>query len=424
MLRDPIGCFRHGTPYAFRFAALISEQSTPTQNEFETMDFSLTPDQQNIRDAILKHCSQYSPEYWLERDRDGVFPLDFHKSMADAGWLGIAMPEAVGGAGLGITEAAIMMQAVAEAGGGMTAASSIHGPVFSMQPVSLFGTDEQKQRMIPPVLSGADRICFAVTEPNVGLDTTKLKTRAEKRDGGYLVNGEKIWISVAQVANKMMLLARTTPLEDVKRKTDGLSLFFTDLDRSKIEVKLIHKMGRHAVDSNLLFINDLWIPEEDRIGKEGDGFKLILHGLNPERVLLGAEAIGIGRAAIQRAAQYARERIVFDRPIGMNQGIQHPLAKCWMQLEAANLMVMKAATLFDRGVDCGVEANAGKYLAAETAFEACHTAMLTLGGMGYAQEYHVERLLREVLIPRTAPVSPHMILNYIAEKVLELPKSY
>ena len=278
--------------------------------------------------------------------------------------------------------------------------------------------------MIPPVLRGEDRICFAVTEPNIGLDTTKLKTRAEKREGGYLVNGEKIWISVAQNANKMMLLARTTPLEDVKRKTDGLSLFFTDLDRTKIDVKLIHKMGRHAVDSNMLFISDLWIPEEDRIGKEGDGFKIILHGLNPERILLGAEAIGIGRAAIQRAAQYARERIVFDRPIGMNQGIQHPLAKCWAQLEAANLMVMKAATLFDKGEDCGVEANAGKYLAAEFAFEACHTAMLTLGGMGYAQEYHVERLLREVLIPRTAPVSPHMILNFLAEKVLGLPKSY
>ncbi|MDP9139917.1 MAG: acyl-CoA/acyl-ACP dehydrogenase [Pseudomonadota bacterium] len=388
------------------------------------MDFAFTPDQQNIRDTILKHCAQFSDDYWLERDRDAVFPLDFLQSMADAGWLGVAMPEAVGGAGLGITEAAIMMQAVAEAGGGMTAASSIHGPVFSMQPVQLFGTEAQRQRMIPPVLRGEDRICFAVTEPNVGLDTTKLKTRAEKRDGGYLVNGEKIWISVAQVANKMMLLARTTPLDQVKRKTDGLSLFFTDLDRSKIEVRLIHKMGRHAVDSNMLFINDLWIPEEDRIGAEGDGFKIILHGLNPERILLGAEAIGIGRAAIQRAAKYARERIVFDRPIGMNQGIQHPLAKCWAQLEAANLMVMKAATLFDKGVDCGVEANAGKYLAAEFAFEACHTAMLTLGGMGYAQEYHVERLLREVLIPRTAPVSPHMILNFIAEKVLELPKSY
>lgn len=388
------------------------------------MDFALTQDQQNIREAVLKLCSRFGDEYWLERDRDGVFPHEFHQSMAEAGWLGIAMPEAVGGAGLGITEAAIMMQAVAESGGGMTAASSVHGPVFSMQPVQLFGTEEQKQRMIPPVLSGEDRICFAVTEPNTGLDTTKLKTRAEKRDGGYLVNGEKIWISVAQVANKMMLLARTTPLEAVKRKTEGLSLFFTDLDRAKIEVRLIHKMGRHAVDSNMLFINDLWIPEEDRIGAEGDGFKIILHGLNPERVLLGAEAVGLGRVAIQRAARYARERVVFDRPIGMNQGIQHPLAKCWAQVEAANLMVMKAAGLFDAGRDCGVEANAGKYLAAEAGFEACHTAMLTLGGMGYAQEYHIERYLREILIPRTAPVSPHMILNFLAEKVLELPKSY
>ena len=388
------------------------------------MDFSLTADQQNVRDTILKHCTRFPEEYWLERDRDGVFPSDFHQSMAEAGWLGVAMPESVGGSGLGITEAAIMMQAVAESGGGMAAASSIHGPVFSMQPVALFGTPEQQQRMVPPILSGKDRLCFAVTEPNVGLDTTKIKTRAEKRDGGYLVNGEKIWISVAQVANKMMLLARTTPLDQVKRKTDGLSLFFTDLDRTKIEIRLIHKMGRHAVDSNMLFISDLWIPEADRIGAEGEGFKSILHGLNPERILLGAEAVGLGRAAIRRASNYARERIVFDRPIGMNQGIQHPLAKCWAQLEAANLMVLKAATLFDQGRDCGIEANAGKYLAAEAGFEACHTAMSTLGGMGYAQEYHVERYLREILIPRTAPVSPHMILNFLAEKVLDLPKSY
>jgi acyl-CoA dehydrogenase len=317
-----------------------------------------------------------------------------------------------------------MMQAVAESGACMSGASSIHLPVFGLQPVVLRGSQEQKERILPPVVSGQDKVCFAVTEPNVGLNTTELKTRAERRDGGYLVNGEKIWISTAQVANKMLLLARTTPLDQVKRKTEGLSLFYTNLDRSKIEVRLIHKMGRHAVDSNMLFIQDLWIPDEDRIGPEGEGFKLILHGLNPERVLVAAEAIGIGRAAIARAAKYARERIVFNRPIGMNQGIQHPLAKCWAQLEAANLMVMKAATLFDQRQECGVEANAGKYLAGEFAFEACHTAMLTLGGMGYAQEYHVERYLRESLIPRTAPVSPHMILNFLAEKVLELPKSY
>ena len=388
------------------------------------MDFSLTEDQQNIRDAVLKICSQFTDEYWLDIDHKAEWPFEFHKTMAEAGWLGVAMPELVGGSGLGITEAAIMMQAVSESGGGMTAASAIHGPVFSLEPIALFGTEEQQLRMIPKILSGEQKMCFAVTEPNVGLDTTKLKTRAEKVEGGYRVNGEKIWITNAHVADKMMLLARTTPLEECKRKTDGLSLFFTDLNRANIEHQLIPKMGRHAVGSNMLFIEDLFIPEEDRIGGEGDGFKIILKGLNPERILLGAEAIGLGRVAIQKAARYARERIVFDRPIGMNQGIQHPLAKCWAQVEAANLMVMKAATLFDKGVDCGTEANTGKYLAAEAGFEACHTAMLTLGGMGYAQEYHVERYLREVLIPRTAPVSPHMILNFIAERVLELPKSY
>ncbi len=332
------------------------------------MDFSFTEDQQSIRDAVLEHCSRFSADYWLERDRDGLFPHDFHQSMAESGWLGVAMPEAVGGAGLGITEAAIMMQAVAESGGGMTAASSIHLPVFGMQPVVLSGTEEQQQRMIPPILAGEDVMCFAVTEPDAGLDTTKLRTRAERRDGGYLVNGEKVWISVAQEANKMMLLARTTPLEEVQRKTDGLSLFVTDLDRARVEARVIPKMGRHAVDSNVLFISDLWIPEENRIGPEGDGFRIILHGLNPERILLGAEAVGLGRVAISRAARYAADRVVFDRPIGMNQGIQHPLAKCWAQLEAANLMVMKGATLFDRGLECGVEANAGKYLAAEAGF--------------------------------------------------------
>jgi acyl-CoA dehydrogenase len=388
------------------------------------VNFSLTADQQNIRDAILKHCSRFPDEYWLERDRDAVFPHEFFKSMVDAGWLGIAMPAEFGGSGLGITDAAVMMQAIAESGACMSGASSVHLPVFGLQPVVLFGTQQQKERMLAPVLKGEDKVCFAVTEPNAGLNTTELKTRADRREGGYLVNGEKIWISTAQVATKMLLLARTTPLDKVKRKTEGLTLFYTNLDRSRIEVRLIHKMGRHAVDSNLLFIENLWVPDEDRIGPEGEGFKIILHGLNPERILIGAEAVGIGRAAIARAARYARERVVFNRPIGMNQGIQHPLAKCWAQLEAANLMVMKAATLFDQRQDCGIEANAGKYLAAEFAFEACHTAMLTLGGMGYAQEYHVERYLRECLIPRTAPVSSHLILSFLAEKVLDLPKSY
>lgn len=388
------------------------------------MDFNLTEDQRNIREAVLKICSQFGDDYWLERDADGEFPLEFYATMAEAGWLGIAMPESVGGAGLGITEAAIMMQAVSESGGGMTASSAIHGPIFGLEPVVLFGTEEQQQRMIPPVLSGAEKMCFAVTEPNTGLDTTSLKTRAEKVDGGYRVNGEKIWITNAHVADKMLIIVRTTPLEEVKKKTEGLSLFYTTLDRAHIEHRLIPKMGRHAVGSNMLFITDLFIPEEDRIGAEGQGFKILLNGLNPERALLAAEAVGLGRVAVQRAARYARERIVFGRPIGQNQGIQHPLAKAWMQLEAANLMVMKAAQLFDAGAECGVEANSAKYLAAEAGFEACQTAVMSMGGMGYAKEYHVERYLREVMVPRIAPVSPHQIMNFIAERVLELPKSY
>ncbi len=388
------------------------------------MDFNFTDDQQNIRNAVLQHCSQFGDDYWLEHDRSGEWPVEFHKVMAEAGWLGIAMPESVGGSGLGITEAAIMMQAVAESGGGMTAASAIHGPVFGLEPVIEFGTPEQQARMIPPILSGAERMCFAVTEPNTGLDTTSLKTRAERVPGGYKVNGEKIWITNAHIADRMLLIARTTPLEEVKKKTEGLTLFYCKLDRDAIEHRLIPKMGRHAVGSNMLFISDLFIPDEDRIGEEGQGFKILLQGLNPERVLLGAEATGLGRVAIQRASRYAQERIVFGRPIGQNQGIQHPLAKAWMQVEAAALMVWKAAALFDAGKDCGVEANTAKYLAAEAGYEACQTAVMSMGGMGYAQEYHVERYLREVLIPRIAPVSPHQIMNFIAEKVLELPKSY
>ncbi|WP_334181525.1 acyl-CoA dehydrogenase family protein [Novosphingobium sp.] len=388
------------------------------------MDFALTDDQQNIREAVLKHCSQFSDEYWLEKDRSGEFPYEFHKSMAEAGWLGVAMPESVGGAGLGITEAAVMMQAVAESGGGMTAASTIHLPVFGLEPVMLYGTEEQQQRMIPPILSGEEKMCFAVTEPNTGLDTTSLKTRAEKVPGGYRVNGEKVWITQAHVADRMLIIARTTPLEEVKKKTEGLSLFYTKLDREHIETRIIPKMGRHAVGSNMMFITDLFIPDEDLIGEEGQGFRILLKGLNPERVLLGAEATGLGRVAIQRASRYARERVVFGRPIGQNQGIQHPLAKAWMQVEAASLMLFKAATLFDKGLDCGVEANSAKYLAAEAGFEACQTAVMSMGGMGYAQEYHVERYLREVMIPRIAPVSPHQIMNFIAERVLDLPKSY
>jgi acyl-CoA dehydrogenase len=388
------------------------------------MDFSLSLEQQQIREAILKLCAQFDDGYWLAKDRAGDFPHELHSALAQAGWLGIAMPVEQGGAGLGITEAAIMMQAIAESGAAMTGASAVHMNIFGLQPVVVFGTDEQKRRMLPALISGRDKACFAVTEPDAGLDTTALKVRAERHGDHYVLSGQKIWISTAQIANKVLILARTTPLAEVKRKTDGLTLFYTDIDRSRVAIRVIDKMGRHAVDSNEMFFDGMLVPAADRIGAEGNGFRAILHGMNPERILIAAEAVGIGRAALRKASAYARERVVFRRPIGQNQAIAHPLAQCWMSLEAANLMAMKAATLYDRNLDCAVEANAAKYLAGEAAFHACETAVMTHGGMGYSKEFHVERYLREVMIPRIAPVTPHMILNFIAEKVLGLPKSY
>ena len=343
--------------------------------------------------------------------------------MADSGWLGIAMPQAYGGAGLGIQDAACMMHTIAATGAGLSGASSVHMNIFGLHPVVVFGNEDQKQRWLPPLIAGRDKACFAVTEPNTGLNTLQLKTRAVRDGDHYVVHGQKVWISTAQVANKMLLLARTTPMEEA-RGTEGLSLFYTDLDRSTIEVREIDKMGRASVDSNQVFIDGLRIPVADRIGEEGKGFSYILHGLNPERILIAAEAVGLGRAALRRAAGYAAEREVFGRPIGQNQAIQHPLAKSWAELEAAHLMVQKAAALYDQGANCAAHANAAKYLAAEACFHACENAIFTHGGMGYAKEYHVERYLRESWIPRLAPVSPQLILCFIAEKVLGLPKSY
>lgn len=388
------------------------------------MSYALDEQQLQIRETVLKLCSRFDDAYWLERDRSATFPEAFYRAFADAGWLGIAMPEEFGGAGLGITEASVLMQAIAESGAAMSGASSIHMNIFGLHPVVVFGTDEQKRRMLPPLIRGEHKACFAVTEPDAGLNTTQIKTKAERRGDSYVLSGTKIWISTAQVASKALILARTTPLEQVERRTAGLSLFYTGLDRAHVEARVIHKMGRHAVDSNMLFFDGLVVPEADRIGPEGDGFRSILHGMNPERILIAAEAVGIGRAALRKAADYAKERIVFGRPIGQNQGIQHPLAKCWMNLEAANLMVFKAAALYDERKECGAEANAAKYLAAEAGFAACETAVMTHGGMGYSSEYHVERYLRESMIPRIAPISPHMIMNFIAEWVLGLPKSY
>ena len=388
------------------------------------MDFSLTEDQMALREAVQRLCARFGDDYWLERDTKGGFPDDFHRAFAEAGFLGVAMPEAYGGSGLGITEAAIMMEAIAASGAGMSGASAIHLNIFGLNPVVVKGTEEQKARMLPPLIEGREKACFGVTEPDAGLDTLKIKTRAERQGDTYIVTGQKIWTSTAQVADKILLLARTTPLSEVKRRTDGLSLFYTTLDRAHVEVREIAKMGRKAVDSNQVFFDRLPVPAADLIGEEGKGFDIILHGLNPERILIAAEAIGLGRAALKRASAYAKERRVFDRPIGQNQSIQHPLAECWMELEAAELMMLKAATLYVRDEPCGPFANAAKYLAAEAGYKACERAVMTLGGMGYAREFHVERYLREAWIPRLAPVSAQLILSFIAEKVLDLPKSY
>lgn len=388
------------------------------------MSFVLSDEHKALIAGVESLCGNYTDDYWLERDRDGQYPHDFHRDLAQAGWLGIAMPEEYGGSGLGMSEAALMMQAISRSGAGFSGASAVHMNIFGLNPVVVFGTPEQRARALPPLITGEQKACFAVTEPDAGLDTTKLSTRALREGDHYIVHGRKIWISTAQVADKMLLLARTTPLSEVKKPTQGLSLFYTDLDRTKVEVREIEKMGRKSVDSNMLFIDGLRIPVEDRIGEEGKGFEYILHGLNPERILIASEAVGLGRCALAHAVDYANERVVFGRAIGQNQGIQHPLAQAWMQLEAADLMVKKAAYLYDNDLPCGEFANTAKYLAAEAAFNACQTAVLTLGGMGYAKEYHVERYLRESFIPRIAPVSPQLIMCFIAEKVLGLPKSY
>ena len=388
------------------------------------MNFELTDEQQSIQAAIQKICQQFDDAYWLARDTDGTFPEDFVKAITEGGWLGIAMPEAYGGAGLGVTETAIMAHAIARSGAGMSGASAVHLNLFGPNPIVVFGTEEQKARLLPPLIKGQDRACFGVTEPDAGLNTTRLATRAVRDGDHYRINGRKLWTTTAQTANKILIIARTQDLADCKKPTDGLTLFFTDLNRDSIEVRLIDKMGRKAIDSNALFIDDLIVPVADRIGEEGDGWKCLLHGLNPERILIAAEAVGLGQAALEKASQYAKERVVFDRTIGKNQGIQHPLAENWMELEAAQLMVFKAASLYDAGEPCGAEANAAKYLAAKAAFTACERAVLTHGGMGYAKEYHVERYLREIMIPVIAPISQELIKSFIAEQVLGQEKSY
>ncbi len=388
------------------------------------MSIDFTPEQRLIRESVSKLCERFDDQYWLDRDTDGLFPEEFCRTIADKGWLGIAMPEEYGGSGMGITEAAIMVQTITESGAANAGFASIAINIFGLNPVVVFGTEEQKKRWLPPIIKREDIACFSVTEPNTGLDTTRLKTRAVLDGDHYIVKGEKTWCSTAQQCNKILLIARTKAESETEKPIDGLSLFYTDLNRDYCDIRPIDKMGRKCVDSNQIFIDDLPVPKEDLIGEEGKGFRYLLHGLNAERILISASMVGLGRCALKHAADYAKERIVFDRPIGMNQGIQHPLAASWAELESTNLMAFRAAALYDTGKECGKEANAAKYLAGEATFKACTNAVMTHGGMGYAKEFHVERYLRECMIHRLAPISPQLILCYLAERALGLPKSY
>jgi acyl-CoA dehydrogenase len=389
---------------------------------FETL--ADTPERAEIRDAVRAICNKFDDTYWAEKDRTHSFPFEFARAIADGGWLGIAMPIEYGGAGLGVTEASIMMQEVGRSAGAFAACSTVHINIFGLHSIVKHGTDEQKKRWLPSIIDGSSRACFGVTEPDAGLDTSKIKTRAVLQGDKYVVHGQKIWTSTAQQADKIVLLARTTPIEQCAKPAEGLSLFYTDPDRSNVEVREIPKMGRHAVNSNQTFFDGLVVPIEHRIGEEGKGFRYILDCLNPERILIAAEVVGMGRRALEKAVKYANERVVFGRPIGKNQSIQHPLAECWSELYAAELMALHAAQLYDAGKPCGAQANAAKYLAADAGFHACDRAIRTHGGMGYAAEYHVERYFREMVATQLAPVSREMILCFIAEHELGLPKSY
>jgi acyl-CoA dehydrogenase len=388
------------------------------------VDFEPTEDQVIIRKAVAELAARFDDQYWMEKDLAHEFPAEFYQAFAEAGWLGITTPEKYGGHGFGITEASIVIEEIAASGGGMNAASAVHLSIFGLHPVIVHGSEDLKQRNLPRIVTGDLHACFGVTEPGAGLDTTKITTFARRDGDHYVVNGRKVWISKAMESEKILLLTRTTRFDEVDKKTDGLTLFFTDLDRDHVDIRPIKKMGRNAVSSNELFIDDLRIPVADRVGEEGQGFRYILDGLNPERMLVAAEALGLGRAALRRAVRYAGEREVFGRPIGMNQGLQFPLADSLARLDAAELALRQATWLYDRGQPCAREANTAKYLCADAGFDAADRALQTHGGMGYAEEYHVARYFREARLLRIAPISQEMVLNYLGSHVLGLPRSY
>lgn len=388
------------------------------------MEFTLSEDQQAIKSAVAELAARFDSQYWMEHDQSKEFPKEFYDAFADGGWLGVTMPLEFGGHGLGITEASILLQEVAASGAGMNGASAMHLSIFGMHPVTVHGSDELKADTLPRIVDGNLHVCFGVTEPGAGLDTTQISTFARRDGSDYVVNGRKVWISKAAESEKILLLTRTQKPDEVAKKTDGMTLFLTDVKAPGIEIRPIKKMGRNAVTSNEVYIDDLRIPESHRVGEEGQGFKYLLDGLNPERILVASEALGIGYAALKAAVEYGNDRVVFDRPIGKNQGIQFPLADSLARLEAAELILRKASWLYDNGEPCGKEANMAKYLCADAGFDAADRALQTHGGMGYSEEYPVARLFREARLTRIAPISQEMILNYLGSHVLKLPRSY
>lgn len=378
----------------------------------------------DLRDGVRRVCSAFDDDYWRRCDSEHEFPWEFYEALADGGWIGICIPEQFGGGGCGITEASILVEEVAASGAAMNGASAIHLSIFGMNPVVKHGTPEQKQRYLPRIATGDLHVSFGVTEPDAGTDTTRITTRAERVDGGYRVRGRKVWMTKASISEKVLLLVRTTPLGATDRRTHGMTLLLADLRDPTVTITPIDKVGRNAVVSCEVVFDDLFVPDEDRIGEEGRGFHLLLDGLNPERILIAGEALGLGRAALARAVTYANERIVFDRPIGQNQGLAFPLADAHMRLRAAELAIRDASDRYDADLPCGEAANTAKYLAAEAGYLAADRALQTHGGMGYASEYHVERYWREARLMRIAPVSQEMVLNYVSEHVLGLPRSY
>ena len=388
------------------------------------MDFALSDEQQLIRTEVRNLARKFDWSYWRELDSTGEYPHAFFNEFAANGWVGAVVPTEYGGSGLGITEAALIMGEICAAGAGTSGASPIHFSMFPPQPIIKYGSDEMKRRYLPKIATGEMKLAFSITEPNVGSDTTHIETTAVRDGDTWVINGHKVWCSNAQNADRVLILTRTTPIDQVEKKTKGMTLFFSEIDREAITMRVIEKMGRHAVDSNELFIDNFRVPPEDIVGQVGEGFSYLLDSLNPERIVVATEAVGIGKAALEKAVQYAKDRVVFGRPIGSNQSIQFPLAEAYARLEAAELMALKAAWLYDLGRPCGAEANMAKLLAADAACDAVDHAVQTHGGFGYAKEFDVERLYREIRLYKIAPVSQQMVLNYIGEHVLGMPRSY